>query len=887
MSAPAVRPQVVPIPTEHAITLGAGRDRPAGKVHRPVEWASGDGGTPTSPAAALAELLEAIPAKPEAWWSAHTWEGDRRDGSKWVAAAALVVDVDYNGAPELDEKRGHYKSTHAAPPDEVRAQLEQAALARKLPGNLFHLTPRGFRLVYLPAAPVTDRELYGRALEGACVEVRQALEALGLHARQDDEHRCARDGYAVDEGATDLARFLFAPRAIVNGEQRSADVRVLSEEPCDLTKLAEAAPPLAPTRAPATKRNGTRATAGRSSTDLAEAVARWNADHAQDWGRPGGGDCPACGHHGCFGRLPAIPEKWCCFSSNHAADSRGVGRESAQGRWFGDALDLEAHVSGRKRADVLRADGYLTDAKPRNRETTKPTAGAGAVAAEAGAVRDRQTIMLRDELGPVTDEAEAALLADPDAGIFVRARQLVRIVRDTGERRRGLVRAPDSPVIQSLPLDALRERIDRAADWVRFDARAKTERPVLPPEWVARTLASRPAWRFPYLAGVIEAPTMRPDGELLTAHGYDAGSGLMLYPAGDFPAILERPTQPDAIAAAARLLEPFADFPFLAATDRAAVLAAVLSIVARPAIDGCVPLFAVRAPAPGTGKSLLADVVCLIGTGRPAARMPLPREDGELQKVILTVAMEGSPAVLLDNVDGALGSHSLASAITASDWEGRLLGQSLKVTAPLRAVWIATGNGLTFRGDLGRRVTTIDLDAQLEHPEDRGDFTHPDLLGWTRQHRPQLVADALTLLRAYHVAGRPKHGKARKGSFEAWDDLVRGACVWVGLGDPEAGTERIRAEDDSDLAALGAVLEAWREAFGIAPKTAAEAVTVATEGTPLRDALLSITGREKLDTRTLGYALRRVRGRIVGGLRLTQAGESRASGARWVVAGKD
>ena len=513
-------------------------------------------------------------------------------------------------------------------------------------------------------------------------------------------------------------------------------------------------------------------------------------------------------------------------------------------------------------------------------ETTKPSTDTDAPA------RQRPSIRLRNELAPVTDEAEAALLADPDAGIYVRARLLVRIVRDTGERRHGLVREPDSPVIQPLPLDALRERIDRAAAWVRWDKREKQEHSTLPPEWVARTLAARGAWRFPYLEGVIEAPTLKPNGELLDAPGYDADSGLMLIPSGRFPAIPARPTRHDVLAAVARLLEPFADFPFLdTATDLPATIAAVLSLVGRDAIDGCVPLFAVRAPTPGTGKGLLADVVCLIGTGRSAARMSMPGDDGEVKKVILTVAIEGSPVVLLDNVDGALGSQSLASALTAAAWKDRVLGLSVDWHGPLRTVWIATGNGLTFRGDLARRVLPIDLDAQQEHPEDRPEstFTHPDLLDWTRQHRPQLVADALTVLRAYHVAERPKHGGARKGSFEAWDDLVRGACVWVGLGDPCAGTERVRREDDSDLSALGAALEAWRETFHDTSKTAAEAVAAAGEGTDLRDALLTLTGRDKLEPRFLGYALRKVKGRIVGGLRFNREDGGRFR--RWRVMG--
>ena len=41
--------------------------------------------------------------------------------------------------------------------------------------------------------------------------------------------------------------------------------------------------------------------------------------------------------------------------------------------------------------------------------------------------------------------------------------------------------------------------------------------------------------------------------------------------------------------------------------------------------------------------------------------------------------------------------------------------------------------------------------------------------------RTGIVAAILTILRAYHVAGRPKHTHPPMGSFEGWDALIRGA----------------------------------------------------------------------------------------------------------------
>jgi hypothetical protein len=200
--------------------------------------------------------------------------------------------------------------------------------------------------------------------------------------------------------------------------------------------------------------------------------------------------------------------------------------------------------------------------------------------------------------------------------------------------------------------------------------------------------------------------------------------------------------------------------------------------------------------------------------------------------------------------------------------------------------WFATGNGLSFKGDLGRRVLPIDLDAGIEHPEDREGFKHGNVLAYALRERPALVTAALTLLRAYHLAGRPAHGLPRVGSFEAWDDLVRGACVWAGIGDPVGGRQRIREEGDADLDALRDALSAWQAAFSDDAVSVIEVLDAAGNNGALRGALSALAGRsaEKLDARILGYVLRRVRDRLVGGRRFEWAGRTHGR-VRWRVVG--
>ena len=108
-------------------------------------------------------------------------------------------------------------------------------------------------------------------------------------------------------------------------------------------------------------------------SDFSSAAAAWNRDHPGDWPRMPG-RCPACavpGHgEGCFGRLGDDADRWACLAAGHGDRAPDCGRPG-NGAWWGDALDLEAHARRVSRADVLRADGYLTGA-PRTAAPTRP-----------------------------------------------------------------------------------------------------------------------------------------------------------------------------------------------------------------------------------------------------------------------------------------------------------------------------------------------------------------------------------------------------------------------------------------------------------------------------------------------------------------------------------
>jgi len=93
----------------------------------------------------------------------------------------------------------------------------------------------------------------------------------------------------------------------------------------------------------------------------------------------------------------------------------------------------------------------------------------------------------------------------------------------------------------------------------------------------------------------------------------------------------------------------------------------------------------------------------------------------------------------------------------------RLLGYSKQVEVIINAAVYATGNNLTIANDLTDRTLLCSLDAGCERPGARHfDF---DVIEDIHSERERLVIAALTVLRAWHVAGEPQPADPM-GGFE-------------------------------------------------------------------------------------------------------------------------
>ncbi len=469
----------------------------------------------------------------------------------------------------------------------------------------------------------------------------------------------------------------------------------------------------------------------------------------------------------------------------------------------------------------------------------------------------------------VVDEAVFALGRMPN--VYQRAGALVHIV-ESSKPPRGIERPKEAPRIVRMPQPRLREVLATAARWVRDD-KDKGVVPCHPPDWAVKALDARGQWQeIPPIESVVTGPILRADGTVLQAPGYDAATGLYFVPDAHFPRMMDNPTREDAEWALDVVLEIVADFPFKTEEHRAAWLAGVLTLPARWAFTGPVPLFLTDANVAGSGKTLANDAVGVVHTGQALPRMAAPRDDEEARKRITAVALAGEPAVLIDNVAGLLGSASLDAALTGTSWSDRILGRSEMTGAlPLFTVWFATGNNVILGADTARRTLHIRLESPEERPEERTGFRHPDLLAWVRENRGRLAVACCTILRAFHLAGRPDQGLKPWGSFEGWSNLVRNAVVWCGMPDPGATREELQNTADRGAATLRQLIAGWQEAD---PEgrgmTVAAALKLLSDHPDdyeaLRAAVDEMTPIGKApSSRSIAMKLHHLKGRVIGG----------------------
>jgi hypothetical protein len=560
---------------------------------------------------------------------------------------------------------------------------------------------------------------------------------------------------------------------------------------------------------------------------------------------------------------------------------------AASVRGTAEKFDAGEPVTGWKRVSELIADRPLGGGIGGKKLVSRARKW---LPAKKEPIGDAKIIPLGADLHRVVAATLAALPNDPDT--YQRDGQLVRVVRVAEAEAEKEKMSAGTPQIRAFGLAVLKVKLTHVVSFQKYSLTSEAWVDTTPPDDV--TAAVKDWGEYPGVqpvTGIIETPSMRPDGSLITEPGYDAATGYIYAPQHEFPPIADHLTHDDARRALTELLEPYVDFPFKDEASRHVPVAALLTLVCRPAIRGAVPGFVFDASTQGSGKGLCASAVTALAHGRPAAVMTWPSgdRDDEVEKILAGYAVRAASVILWDNIDKSVfGGAPLDKVLTAVDRvELRILGQTKVPSLTWRTVILATGNNIMLGADTTRRVLMCRLEPLMEHPEERTNFViKGDLIAWCMTQHPRMVAAALTLLRAYVLAGRPKReGTTGWGSFDLWRELIGEAIVWAGGADVMATRPTFdKTTDDPEKAALRTVFEQLPRLLPeggtvreIVDKLYPEWGAPDPTFTTLRDALESLAPPHKKgqppDTGKLGKAFRKARRRVLG---------DRALGSRWI-----
>jgi hypothetical protein len=458
--------------------------------------------------------------------------------------------------------------------------------------------------------------------------------------------------------------------------------------------------------------------------------------------------------------------------------------------------------------------------------------------------------------------------------LYVRGGKPVRIGKTTDlpeSEAQKIERDREQAVLVEVGSEYVRRRLTEIAEFQK--PKTKGWRSVdCPKDLAANIIGYGDYPHFKPLIAIAAAPFFRADFSICETPGYDAPSGIYYQPAKSFPKIPVNPSREDALAAKELLLAPFSEFPF--ATDIAvcAFLSHILSAITRAAID-VAPVFVYSAPKAGHGKTKLMRMANRIANGVEPAMRPYTDEGDELRKVLYASLLCADPTICFDNlhVGAKIRSPALCGFVTALKYNDRRLGTSESRDIVNRTLVTLTGNNITTAGDLGRRSIICRLVLDAERTDVR-EFQIPDLDSYVMQHRAQLLCAALTIIRAYIVAGRPAQA-APMPSFEHWSTLARDPLLWLGMEDPVASQET-ETEDEVEplreaFAAIGEYLTG-REMHEFKARDLAGATGYGSEA--LRDAIQTSGCSDAQDATKIGYWLRENLDRTAGDYKLMNRG---------------
>ena len=400
---------------------------------------------------------------------------------------------------------------------------------------------------------------------------------------------------------------------------------------------------------------------------------------------------------------------------------------------------------------------------------------------------DKQAIMLPGIDRPVGEFA--AEIAD-----YYAKKQTLFYRPETSEVVRvGMVKVDDEGHmilgLQAVNESAFPTFIEQDINLYALDGRGERHIRSIPAQTAKLVLASMDQFKMklPIVKRLLPVPVPRLiEGKLrFPRKGYD--SSFMSFVPEDAPEIKEMPLED---AKDLLLNKVYGEFAFKSPQDRVNAIAHLLTpfcrgLFSRETIRS--PLFMYIANREGAGKDYAAGTVTITHEGEAAEDPPVTKaesvSDEEFRKKILAAFRMGRSIIHSSNNKGYLNSAELEALITKEMYRDRQLGGNTLLEFPnILTISLSANTGLTYPADLQRRVIFVNLFLDLEDPNKRV-FKNPDLHGWIKDHRSEMLSALYALVSNWVDKGMPK-SKQPFASFPEWEAVVGGILEAAGIGTP-------------------------------------------------------------------------------------------------------
>jgi hypothetical protein len=382
---------------------------------------------------------------------------------------------------------------------------------------------------------------------------------------------------------------------------------------------------------------------------------------------------------------------------------------------------------------------------------------------------------------------------------------------------------PEQWVLCKMSEMEVAEMIEKYIDFYKVDEETGIIRSVHLPTVFVRHFMKRDDGVLPTVVAVATAPIVLADGVLLAPDGLDRERGIQFIIQDELRAVIPQREDctPERVKAAMQflcdkwLVDVAADH-----TGKCTIIAAALTLIERSLFDQR-PAFFVTAGRRGNGKTTTLIMLILAVTGLMPAAAAWSSNEEERRKALLAYFMYGLAYILWDNIPRGtqIGCPHIERSCTAAYYADRKLGVSEMVATAASTIHFFTGNNVGVKGDLASRSLHIRLDVDRVDPENRA-FKHPDPIGWTENHRAEILAALYTILLGNPTLQQPRNAPM-KTRFKMWWRLVgsavENAALLVGQ---ELDFRKLfieQEEDDEDSATLADVLEVlvkkWPDQF--------------------------------------------------------------------------